>query len=199
MDGAKDGIPELTETRRIRLRAAESDFAAMGDAVRNGTAIPGDVEAAFARLLSLDVDENTRRNALHIPPDAGKHAAAIETILRRIPDGWGRWLSVDAGWYPLVIATDSRLAELDAGYIVHQIKEKFGTLRYYYWPSSDTASLEVLAAMDAITDEAERESAATCERCGQPGILRQTRQIWVKTLCDNCAGSLGYVLKCLSS
>ncbi|MEE6166333.1 MULTISPECIES: hypothetical protein [unclassified Mycolicibacterium] len=117
-----------------------------------------------------------------------------------------------------MIATDSRLAdvlrdrrgavdldgggdlgdglELDVDYIVHQIKEKFGTLRYYYyWPSSDTASLEVLAAMDAITGEAERESATTCERCGQPGILRQTRQIWVKTLCDSCAGSLGYVLK----
>ncbi|MEE6166334.1 MULTISPECIES: hypothetical protein [unclassified Mycolicibacterium] len=50
MDGAEDGIPELTDTQRIRLRAAESDFTAMGDAVRNGTATPGDVEAAFARL-----------------------------------------------------------------------------------------------------------------------------------------------------
>jgi hypothetical protein len=37
-------------------------------------------------------------DALHIPADAGQHAAALEKILRRIPDGWGRWISHDSGW-----------------------------------------------------------------------------------------------------
>ncbi len=191
MSDGEEGIPELTESERIRIQATESDFAAMGDALRNGTATPEDVEGAFARFMSLDVDPQKRRNALHIPADAGPHAGAIETILRRIPDGWGRWISVDAGWYPLVIATDQRLAALDAAYRVHQIKEKFGTLRYYYWPSSDDVSPELLDAMDAITDDAQRASAVICERCGVPGVLQRTRY-WAKTLCHSCADPLGY-------
>ncbi|GLP76373.1 hypothetical protein TUM20983_34830 [Mycobacterium antarcticum] len=191
MSKGDDGIPELTDAEKILYRATESDFTAMGDALRNGTATPDDVDGAFARLLSMDYDRDKHRNALHIPADAGEHAAAIETILRRIPDNWGRWLSVDAGWYPLVIATDARLAALDPVYRVHQIKEKFGTLRYYYWPSSDDASPELLDALDAITDDAERASAITCERCGEPGVLQRTRY-WAKTLCHSCAEPLGY-------
>jgi hypothetical protein len=88
--------------------------------------------------------------------------AALETILRRIPDGWGRWISVEAGWYPLVIATDQRLAEIDAEY-VQQIKEKFGTLRYYCKPTGEDPDPELLDAFDAVTDDAERASAITCE------------------------------------
>ncbi|MBJ7337150.1 hypothetical protein [Mycolicibacterium sp.] len=192
MSESDGDIPELTESERLRIQATESDFAAMGDALRNGTATPEDVEGAFARFMSLDIDPKKRRNALHIPADAGEHAAAIETILRRIPDGWGRWISVDAGWYPLVIATDARLAALDPAHRVHQIKEKFGTLRYYYWPSSEDASPELLDAMDAITDDAQRASAITCERCGEPGVLQRTRY-WAKTLCGSCADGLGYL------
>ena len=77
-DPVGDGVRELTHAERIRLRAADSDVAAMGEAPRNGTATS----------------------------DAGPHAGAIEAILRRIPDGWGHWLNVDAGWYPLVVTTD---------------------------------------------------------------------------------------------
>jgi hypothetical protein len=40
-----------------------------------------------------------------------------------------RWISHDARWYPLVISLDERLAAIDPDYIVHQVKEKFGTLR----------------------------------------------------------------------
>ncbi len=189
-DGDKD-IPELTDAEKILYRATESDFAAMGDALRNGTATPDDVDGAFARLLSVDYDRDKHRNALHIPADAGAHAAAIESILRRIPDNWGRWVSVDAGWYPLVIATDQRLAALDPDYVVQQIKEKFGTLRYHCAPAGDDPDLELLDAFDAVTDDAQRASAVTCERCGEPGVLQRTRY-WAKTLCHACAGPLGY-------
>lgn len=191
MSEGDDNIPELTDAEKILWRATESDFAAMGEALRNGTATPDDVDGAFARLLSMPYDRDKHRNALHIPADAGEHTAAIETILRRIPEGWGRWLSVDAGWYPLVTATDHRLAQVDPGYRVQQIKEKFGTLRYYCAPSSEHPSPELLDALDAITEDAERVSASTCERCGEPGILRRTRY-WAKTLCTLCGDDLGY-------
>lgn len=86
-----DGVPELTESERVRLRATESDFAAMGDALRNGTSAPEDVEGASARFMSREASQRPAH-----PADAGPHAEAIETILRHIPDGWGRWISVDA-------------------------------------------------------------------------------------------------------
>ncbi|UXA15857.1 hypothetical protein KXD97_32465 (plasmid) [Mycobacterium sp. SMC-8] len=186
--GDDDGIPELTEAKQIRLQAAESDITAMSKALNNGTATPADVDVT-GRLTAMDIDPHEHRNALRIPPDAGQHKIAIESILRRIPDGWGRRLSVDAGWYSLVIATDAELARLDPDYRVHQIKEKFGTLRYYCQASGDDPDPELL---DAVTDDAERVSALICERCGAPGILHRSRSIRVKTLCTTCAGTLGY-------
>jgi len=120
--------------------------------------------------------------------------SALGPILDRIPTGWGRWIDVDAGWYPLIVATDARLAAVDPGYVVHQIKEKFGTLRYYCVPSEERVS-ELSDAFEAIIDDAERRSALTCERCGQPGSLHE-RQSWMKTLCTTCAAAPGFTTVC---
>ena len=120
------------------MRAMVSDMTEMAARLRDGTAAPEDVEGAVARILSVDIDRDTMLNALHVPADAGPYAPALETILRRIPDGWGRWISHDAGWYPIVVAFDQRLSAIDPEYVVHQVKEKFGTLRYYCAPSERT-------------------------------------------------------------
>jgi hypothetical protein len=164
-------IPGLTDADKIRLRAMMSDLTEMAAGLRAGTADPEDVEGGVARTMSVDVDRDTMLNALHIPADAGPSAPALETILRRIPDGWGRWISHDAGWYPIAVAVDQRLSTIDPEYVVHQIKEKYGTLRYYCAPSAEEPSAAVLDAFRAITGEAERASAITCERCGEPGVL----------------------------
>jgi hypothetical protein len=184
-------IPELTPAEQIRVRAMVSDMTEMAAGLRAGTATPEDVAGGVARIMSVDVDRDTMLNALHIPADAGPFAPALETILRRIPDGWGRWISHDAGWYPIVVGVDQRLTAIDPEYVVHQIKEKFGTLRYYCAPSGEEPGSAVLDAFGAIIDEAERASAVTCERCGEPGVLHETRYL-VKTLCASCADSLGY-------
>jgi hypothetical protein len=57
-----------------------------------------------------------------------------------------------------------------------QVKEKFGTLRFYLTHGTDE--------MYAITDEAERRSASTCEACGKPGKLRGRG--WLYTRCAKC-------------
>jgi hypothetical protein len=184
-------IPELTDAEKIRVWAMVSDMAEMAAGLCAGTATPEDVEGAVARIMSVDVDRDTMLNALDIPADAGPFAPALETILRRIPDGWGRWISHDAGWYPIVVALDERLSAIDPDYVVHQIKEKFGTLRYYCAPSGDEPSPAVSDAFRALTGETERASAITCERCSEPGALHETRYL-VKTLCPSCADRLGY-------
>lgn len=58
-----------------------------------------------------------------------------------------------------------------------QVKEKFGTLRFYMTSSSDE--------MEAIIREAERKSAVTCEECGKKGKLRGRG--WLYTACGPCA------------
>ena len=184
-------IPELTDAQKTLWRAETSDLREMSSRIRDGTATNEDTHAALNRLTSCDIDPETLRNALHVPSDAGPYAQALERILRRIPDGWGRWISHDAGWYPIVVTCDERLAAIDPDYVVHQVKEKFGNLRYYGAPSGDL-STELRDAFCDIIGEAERISAITCERCGEPGLLHETNHL-VKTLCASCAETLGYM------
>ena len=62
---------------------------------------------------------------------------------------------------------------------VAQVKEKFGTLRFYYEPSSE----DLRSQLDALVKEAEALSAITCEQTGQPGRLMRRGYVY-KTLCD---------------
>lgn len=57
-----------------------------------------------------------------------------------------------------------------------QVKEKFGTLRFYMTAGND----EAWALINAV----ESISRITCERCGDYGTLRKGG--WIKTLCDAC-------------
>lgn len=59
---------------------------------------------------------------------------------------------------------------------VVQVKEKFGSLRFYVI-NSDSTILNYI-------DMAEAMSAVTCEDCGAPGSLR--RKGWISCLCDAC-------------
>ena len=83
-----------------------------------------------------DVDDQQSLNALHVPEDAGEHADALRGMLVRIPDGWGRWIRCDRGWYPLLVELDEQLRALLPNYELDQVKEKYGGLRYY-WESGE--------------------------------------------------------------
>lgn len=148
------------------------------------------VEEALERFRDAQIDPQAVLNAIHVPEDAGEWAEGIRQIFRRIPDGWGRWLSCGAGWYPIVVQLDQQLAELDPAYEVHQVKEKWGRLEYYFAGSS-----AVFGQMDQLVEAAREEAARTCETCGQPGRLctsSGTVQGWYQTLCHTCAGERGY-------
>lgn len=57
-----------------------------------------------------------------------------------------------------------------------QVKEKFGTLRFYM--SDETEEITNLI------HEAESASSQTCEDCGAFAKMRGTA--WIETKCDNC-------------
>jgi hypothetical protein len=67
----------------------------------------------------------------------------------------------------------------DTGFAVQQVKEKFGTLRFYC-PGND--------AIYRYVRLAERLSAVTCEDCGKPGT--QNDSGWIRTQCEECRSPL---------
>jgi hypothetical protein len=75
---------------------------------------------------------------------------------------------------------------------VHQVKEKFGTLRFY--AESDLYRGPSNAFCDLIR-AAETRTAETCELCSDLGQLCETaphpQRRWLKTLCPACAAD-GY-------
>lgn len=97
--------------------------------------------------------------------------------------GWYGCIAPD-GWREIVEETDEMLAFIDPEYQIHQVKEKFGTLRYYFGSVYEHGSIES-KIMHAITNSAEAKSSHTCEICGKYGETR-TSQYYIRTLCDSC-------------
>jgi hypothetical protein len=122
----------LDGTDKARWEAAKSQGAALSQAVRDGSLDDETFAGGIAALTQVPLDMPKVLNALHIPKDAGDHAAALEKMLRRIPDGWGRWVRCDAGWYALLVQLDEQISALLPDYEIHQMKEKYGTLRFYW-------------------------------------------------------------------
>ena len=70
--------------------------------------------------------------------------------------------------------------------VVSQIKEKFGTLRFYY-----TGGDEYVNGLEHMADSM---SAVICEACGCPGKRRSSApKRWIRTLCDKHAHEQGYI------
>jgi hypothetical protein len=83
------------------------------------------------------------------------------------------------GWYQIIEALCCAMqSHCDSNAIsqlvASQVKEKYGTLRFYYIGGDDMT--------DGMVYLAEVMSGMTCEVCGQPGITRDTG--WLTTRCD---------------
>ena len=74
--------------------------------------------------------------------------------------------------YPIVIPETITQVTLD------QVKEKFGTLRFYYSGGDDY--------IRGLVSMAESMSGVTCETCGKPGT--STGGGWIKTVCKEHGG-----------
>ena len=92
------------------------------------------------------------------------------------------------GWFPLINQLMSNIqhhldwknkdSEVVPQVVLEQVKEKFGTLRFYYRGGDDYIS--------GLVSMAESMSAITCETCGKPGT--RTRGSWIKTACKEHGG-----------
>jgi hypothetical protein len=87
----------------------------------------------------------------------------------------------DDGWFELLkelIGSIRFICESqDLDIRLNQVKEKYGTLRFYL----DSETDEICE----LVNEAEKKSAKICESCGHEGQLRVSRSWWY-TRCDEC-------------
>jgi len=118
------------------------------------------------------------------------------------------------GWYEVIrglchdISEAYEKAGVPVDIVVDQVKEKFGTLRFYYHPEghnpgihafdslSDGRSIRIIPGVSDLHKEVaeivhkwEKESGNVCEKCGAEGELRKDLR-WVLTLCDSCYARL---------
>jgi hypothetical protein len=78
---------------------------------------------------------------------------------------------------PFIKREERPVPELVEQVVARQIKEKFGTLRFYYDGGND-----YIRGLESMADSM---SARICETCGKPG--KRTTGGWIKTLCDEHA------------
>lgn len=88
---------------------------------------------------------------------------------------------VGPGWKKIVEDLIDDLISLGWDGTILQVKEKFGTLRFYIGSGNE--------ALWARISEAENLSAVTCEVCGEPG--QQYYDGWITTLCPTHAKEQG--------
>lgn len=128
---------------------------------------------------------------------------------------WG--FECDNGWYDLIHELCQKITDRFArdgkepGIEVLQVKEKFGSLRFYYkFDKTDNAPLivdflgsgaslilspdkddpdkktdELRKDIRRIVSEYEQKSKTVCEICGASGEIR-TNMPWIRTLCEDC-------------
>ena len=99
--------------------------------------------------------------------------------------GWG--IECGSGWYMIIdclcesiqqyvngVSYTGRIAPV----IANQIKEKYGTLRFYYEGGDEF--------VDGMVDYAENMSGHICENCGSPEGKIKSKMGWLKCRCSNC-------------
>ena len=92
-------------------------------------------------------------------------------------DGWFNILDQLMGNIQHHIDWKNKKEEVVVQVTLDQVKEKFGTLRFYYTGGDDI--------IDGMVRMAESMSGVTCEECGNPG--KRIGGGWVTTLCEEHA------------
>ena len=102
----------------------------------------------------------------------------INTLIDKYPKLLGSLtfgIECGDGWFDLIDRLCKDIMRIDPTTVATQVKEKFGTLRFYAATRHEIFDL---------IDKAEEESETICEECGAPGKTEGT--MWLKTICKKC-------------
>lgn len=85
------------------------------------------------------------------------------------------------GWFDIINdlckKIQARCEEVGVEVRATQVKEKYGTLRFYIYGGDDEIYTYI--------DEAEEKSSTTCEICGMPGTMNEDG--WIEVRCTECS------------
>lgn len=108
---------------------------------------------------------------------ANRHKTMQETCMYwgfECGDGWFNILNQLMGNIQHHIDWKNKKEEVVPQVVLDQVKEKFGTLRFYYTGGDDY--------IRGMVSMAEAMSGVTCEVCGKPGETNHGG--WIKTRCE---------------
>ena len=118
---------------------------------------------------------------------------------------WG--FQHEGGWFDLVDKLCSRLDAIQKATgiitVATTVKEKYAELRFYTTRADEEGGVRVSEGeygiwddiIEATISDACRESAYTCEVCGEPGSCCR-KCGWYQTLCKEHAKEEGYIYGC---
>lgn len=113
---------------------------------------------------------------------------SADGIIDNLYDAFG--IDTGDGWYQLLYDMCREIVEIlereeePVHMVVDEIKEKYGTLRFYYRFKAPGRE-DVRQTISAIVQKYEDKSGEICENCGSEGTVR-TDPSWIQTLCDAC-------------
>lgn len=93
------------------------------------------------------------------------------------------WGSIDGGWTRLVSNLCKNIIELDGTVRILQVKEKFGSLRFYIVPGKHKKYRKQINDLIYL---AERTSSGICEICGSFDFVSVGNSVRLKALCYKC-------------
>lgn len=103
------------------------------------------------------------------------------TYLDDMPDGWRKAFGTE-------MCEEIRRVLVKANYLnkyrVLQVKEKYGSLRWY----DGCVPLSISRELQDVIDKYEEMSVRTCICCGRPATKISTG--WISPFCDKCADKL---------
>jgi len=183
---------ELSEEMRNQ-DAVQGGEVVEGGGSRNGSTDPTVIEAVNKLCGQLADAQEKRREEIEAryPRVFGSGTKVDDpersfgTVYWQFGYGWDTLISNLAAAIDREIERDPSLAEGDTPFQILQMKEKFGTLRFYYGGGNER--------IRGLVDMTEKLSGSVCEICGSLGTLCQrTNGSWVKTLCEDCAVKMEY-------
>lgn len=104
-------------------------------------------------------------------PEDKRRYEDFDQFVSQIPPGWRSWVK-------LLCEKLERLG-WDGGY--YQVKEKFGTLRFYWKNNIEDKQFADIA--EDVVVQAEAGTSIICEECGEYGRLRNDLG-WIRCLCE---------------
>lgn len=128
-----------------------------------------------AELVSRMVAMRWRDSVEPRPVPAESYLALMEAY----PAIYSGPTETSDGWHWLLAAVAEWIEEVGVpqGFVADQIKQKFGTLRFYcHATDRDGRVGRIIAAAEWV-------SGSVCEVCGAPGSVRPGG--WIRTLCDD--------------